>query len=142
MRKVCFKCDIEKDLNQFYKHEQMLDGYLNKCKSCTKVDVKKHREANIEKIREYDRNRGNRQSIEYFKEWAARFPKKYKAVNMVNNYIRDGKLKKKYECEQCDSNFSVVAHHDDYDKPLDVRWLCQACHKQWHAKYGEGLNGS
>lgn len=69
-----------------------------------------------------------------------RYPKKYKAHNSVNNAIRDGRLVKYDLCEECGSDFHVEGHHDDYDKPLDVRWLCAACHKQWHADHGEALN--
>ena len=47
--KKCFKCGIEKDLKEFYKHQQMLDGYLNKCIECTKKDVKGSNYDNTEK---------------------------------------------------------------------------------------------
>lgn len=39
--KKCFKCGIKKPLADFYKHNKMADGFLNKCKDCTKKDVKK-----------------------------------------------------------------------------------------------------
>lgn len=145
--KVCFKCNILKTLSDFYKHKQMGDGHLNKCKACTKKDVHNHREDNLEKIREYDRNRPNKaerisKMTEYTKGYREENPNKYFAHTLVNNHIRDGKLLRKLLCETCSSDFRVVAHHNDYLKPLDVTWLCEVCHKAWHIKNGEGLNGS
>lgn len=138
--KTCFKCGIEKSLSCFYKHKQMKDGHLNKCKDCSRADSTRHRNENIDKIRAYDRSRGNRQDEKYLKEWRSKYPKKYKAHNIVNNNIRSGNLHKE-PCEICGSE-KTVAHHDDYSKPLNVRWLCQPHHKQWHAKNGEGANAS
>ena len=136
--KACFKCGEIKPLSDFYKHKKMADGHLNKCKECTKKDVALYREENIEKIREYDRDRGNRQDSSYMDEYKRRYPKKYKAHNMVSNHLKRGNISRK-PCEVCGSHKSV-AHHDDYSLPLDVRWLCQAHHMQWHAKNGEGKN--
>jgi len=138
--KKCFKCEEELPLSQFYKHKQMPDGHLNKCKECTKKDARENRAKNIEYYRAYDRNRGNRLSDSYQNEYREKYPNKYKARNMVSNAIRDKKLFKE-DCESCGSTEYIHAHHDDYLKPLNVRWLCAACHHQWHAKNGEGING-
>lgn len=40
--KKCFKCNHDKELEEFYAHKQMRDGHLNKCKSCTRIDTKAH----------------------------------------------------------------------------------------------------
>jgi hypothetical protein len=44
-----------------------------------------------------------------------------------------------YPCEICGSDYlfadgrrGTQAHHDDYAKPLAVRWLCQKHHHEWH----------
>lgn len=47
--KVCFKCNTEKPLTEYYKHKKMSDGHLNKCKVCNKKDSK-----NSEKIKRLD----------------------------------------------------------------------------------------
>ena len=44
------------------------------------------------------------------------------------------------ECEQCGSSGRLHRHHDDYDQPLCVRWLCPRCHGAWHALNGPGAN--
>lgn len=138
--KECFKCKSEKPLSEFYKHSQMADGHVNKCKECNKKDVSIHRIKNIDRIRAYDRGRNSKYcNPEYIREYRKKYPNKYKAQTMVGNAIRDKKLFKK-PCEECGASRGV-AHHDDYLQPLNVRWLCRAHHKQWHAKNGSGANG-
>lgn len=147
--KLCFKCEEEKPVSDFYKHPRMADGYLGKCKSCTKFDSTLHRNENIEKVKEYDRNRPNSKlrneknkeyqkrrirmglaTSESNKEWRKRNPDAYAAYGLTANNIRDGKLKKE-PCEKC-GDLKVDAHHDDYLKPLKIRWLCKKHHAEHH----------
>lgn len=140
MIKQCFKCGTEKPLEDFYKHPQMKDGRVNKCKECNKSDVRENRAANIDYYREYDKGRGARRSAEDVKEYRKNHPNKYKATSMVNNAIRGKKLHP-MPCEVCGRDEDVHAHHDDYLKPLNVRWLCPPHHFEWHKENGPGLNG-
>lgn len=139
MIKICKRCGEKKEINLFYRHPKCKGGHDSKCIECAKANAIRVRNASIEHYREYDRERGNRQDIEYLRQYREANPKKYKAHCAVNNAVRSGELKQS-PCEICASEKSV-AHHDDYDFPLRVRWLCQAHHKQWHVKHGEGKNG-
>jgi len=45
--------------------------------------------------------------------------------------IKEGRLHPCH-CEVCDAGPRVCGHHEDYSKPLDVRWLCHRCHIRLH----------
>lgn len=148
--KICFKCNELKPLNEYYKHKKMSDGHLNKCKDCTKKDVHKHRGENIEKVRAYDRNRPNKderikKQLEYHKTGRGKevsrigmrnyrelYPDRHKANCAVGNAVRDGRLKRPSSCSKCFIECKPHAHHDDYSRPLSVRWLCVGCHNEFH----------
>lgn len=137
MEKRCFKCGETKARDEFYRHPQMGDGLLGKCKDCTKKDVRLHRQDNPEKVRAYDRQRANqphrlaqRRAL-YEREWEVH-PDRMRARTAVKNAVRDGRLDKK-PCAFCGSGGRVEAHHHDYAKPLDVTWLCPPCHRRFHA---------
>lgn len=143
MKKICFKCGECKPLSDFYKHKRMADGHVNKCKDCNKADVRKNRLDKLDYYREYDRARGNRQDSGYRRNYRNEFPMKYAAHILVSNAVRDGRIEKIKECQKCGIHTeNIHGHHDDYAKPLIVRWLCPACHKAWHVENGEGANAS
>jgi hypothetical protein len=50
----------------------------------------------------------------------------------ANVYVRRGKLIPK-PCEECGS-VKAQKHHEDYTKPLQVKWLCRACHLRLHVE--------
>lgn len=50
----------------------------------------------------------------------------------VRRAIESGRLTRQ-PCEVCGVS-PTHAHHDDYSKPLEVRWLCPHHHREHHAK--------
>ena len=44
------------------------------------------------------------------------------------------KIKAPPRCEQCHQQARTQAHHPDYRFPLQVRWLCYACHLAAHGR--------
>jgi hypothetical protein len=68
--------------------------------------------------------------------WRRANPAKYDAHLAVQRALKSGILEKE-SCEVC-GNENVDAHHDQYDDPLDVRWLCRRHHTRLH-HYGEDM---
>ena len=153
----CKVCGIE-DEDKFYK------SIKTYCREHWKQKVKENREKNADYYREFDRKRahdpkriairnpkltgkiglycvipkGHSARKEVYSSntlYMARNPKKRYAHEQVRYAVKTGKLIKQ-KCENCGDK-NTQAHHDDYSKPLEVRWLCNKCHKQWHRENGE-----
>lgn len=137
-KKRCFRCQEVKPSGEFYVHGGMADGRLNKCKSCCRADAVANRLARLDYYRQYDRERLN---TERRRSWVAERQRRYRLSNpkknaaraAVNRAIRSGSMVKG-RCEFC-GNEDVDAHHDDYARPLDVRWLCRVHHMIEHGRY-------
>lgn len=145
--KRCFKCNEVKPRSEFYCHPQMSDGLLGKCKDCARRDVRENRIKRSEHYSEYERRRAiteerRRRSKEYQQnhpDKIAQYTRRYRANNpeKVRAHSRVGDAKRRGElspepCRECGSTKSIHAHHEDYSRPLDVEWLCAACHAAEH----------
>jgi len=61
------------------------------------------------------------------------------AQNVLEEAIEKNVVVRESKCQQCgyegnfaDGRTAIQAHHCDYNRPLDVMWLCQKCHHEWH----------
>ena len=124
--KKCFKCKIDKELVDFYPHKQMKDGYLNKCRDCARRDSAAQLEINklnpvwVEKEKERVR----------LKQLRLAGSKRTKIYNQVRDALNQGLIKEQ-PCAVC-GEVKTEGHHEDYDKPLDLVWLCKRHHSDRH----------
>jgi hypothetical protein len=144
--KACILCKQTKPLDQYYAHPQMADGRLGRCKECHKSEIQKNREKRMKepefREKELDRQRlkqrrrralgiASKSCGSHVAGWRKQNPAKAKAHAKVSKAIKKGTLAK-MPCQICGD--IAQAHHDDYSKPLDVRWLCVKHHNEHHVE--------
>jgi hypothetical protein len=135
--KICSLCQRELPLESFNKrHRSGHDYYYTTCKECRRLQRREIREKYPETYKGKDGKYYKRHKEDIAKkrnDWGRENKDKVSAHNKVNYALRKGVLVKSVECEECGGGGEIVAHHEDYSKPLEVKWLCPKCHMRLHA---------
>lgn len=113
----CAKCGKEK--------ERLDQAYCNGCKA----EIKRARHAANKDNPDYIERLRKKANDLYNSSYEHRLKRKCREA--THRRIASGKLLKQ-PCEVC-GEVDVEAHHDDYTKPMDVRWLCKKHHAEHHA---------
>lgn len=56
--------------------------------------------------------------------------KAQRANKIVQRAIQEGWLARSLESSACGKECYTYAHHESYNYPLEVVWLCASCHKR------------
>jgi len=158
--KPCSKCLVVKPIESFNRDKTHADGLASVCRECRILakkqawvsrsslltpeqiaeDNKKRGEATkrwikknpqiAAKYKKLYRSRHPEAKIRHFYAHKAKNPEKVKARAIAMAAIRSGKIVR-LPCEVC-GNPKSESHHDDYSKPLDVRFLCLKHHREFH----------
>ena len=117
----CEKCRTRKPLDKFAKE------WI--CHQCTPppLDEKKERKRVAQaKWRKKNQKADTKYSRDYAKT------KEGKAQQRVRDDVKAGYVRKPTKCDRCHKDglkgHALQAHHHDYDKPLEIEWLCHDCH--------------
>lgn len=115
--KDCPRCGRTLSLEEFYRSRNRCDGRDGYCADCRK-----------ELCKSPERKRLMRACDARHRQ---RYPERDRARHIAGRAIRLGRIQKG-PCEFKGCTNPVQAHHDDYSKPLDVRWFCRKHHFEYH----------
>ena len=95
--------------------------------------ARRYHETHKEVRREYDELHREGRHAEH-KRWCKKYPERVKAQSAVNRALLRGELTRPEKCSECHDEGLIEGHHEDYNKPLEVVWLCHKCHLKVHWK--------
>lgn len=120
-KKRCWMCGRNLLGSEFNYCRSAPDGLASHCRECDKEYKQQHYEENYGDY--YDRQ------CQYRRE----YPEKRRAFAIVSDAIKRGQLTRPEICSRCGESGTIVAHHDDYQRRLEIQWLCLRCDRQLHA---------
>lgn len=139
-RGVCNECRKKGQHDNYLKNAEVMavksrEYYSNnklKCKERNKKYYKEHPGMHAQSNRKYyQKNKDNLLAITKLKNTTNQSA--YHARIASYHAIERGILKRQ-PCETCGTIIDIQGHHDDYLKPLEIRWLCRKHHQELHLK--------
>lgn len=151
--KRCNLCARVRPINMFGTERLARDHHRCECRECGRALAKtyyqehakqlcahkatfyrEHRQQELARAREYRVAHPEKR-----RTWQQRYrllhQQRCKAWELVKNSIEKNVLQRPSECVQCKKRCIPEAHHEDYSRPLQLKWLCRACHRKLHRKY-------
>ena len=137
MEKTCRTCQKTQDVENFYLTSKKTGNRFTDCKECTKRRVRANRLDKVDYYRKYDLIRAKlperaKNALEQMRKWRAADSRRTKCHNAVIRAVAKGAMEvKPCQWPGCNSD-KTLAHHESYDRPLDVIFYCQPHHKARH----------
>ena len=155
--RVCRTCLLVKSVAEFPSKGNVAKASTKSCRQCYKS------QRLYFAWQSYDRNsktpeyrarrrvylRANRKSPQalaresrHSARYAERYPEKKLTARIVRNALERGEIIRPSTCPICgeaarlgrDGRSLIHAHHDNYNKPLGIRWMCVMCHSLEHRR--------
>lgn len=137
--KICTKCNVEKELDEFYKDKSKKDGLSSSCKECKSTQNKSYTDSHKKEKSEYDAKRRaekrdeiNTKKREYYHTKGKEVEKIWRLANWgkVLNYAKNSKGKRRALERSYDLPASeLIAWVDSQDK------ICTYCKCDCSEKY-------
>lgn len=132
---LCTTCEEFKQKSDFYLNKRSPIGITSECKKChcrtsmdtrdrglardrNRVHMRRARSLDPDKFRERERDAARKRVND----------ERRQARYQLNLAVARGHIIRPAQCTRCGESQKLHAHHDDYSKPLEVRWLCTECH--------------
>lgn len=128
---VCLDCR-----GSFRATPLILSSGKSLCGPCCRARKRDHRSKRKDLINSAHRDwiKANRSKASgYMNRWQSKNPQKVAAHRAVLKAVKAGELRR-LPCADCGATEHIHGHHEDYARPLDVTWLCRACHMKRHRK--------
>lgn len=82
----------------------------------------------------YKTKEGKKKVQEAIKRANNSYPERQRARMILNNEIREGRIRRPKICSKCKKHRLIIGHHLDFSKPLKVKWICRSCQADYIRK--------